>query len=353
MAAQQPILHTTGLHIGYASGKKKLKTVSGPLNLDLYAGELICLLGPNGCGKSTLLRTISGLQHPLDGRIELSGENLAQLKPTAIAKKISLVLTDTVRSGNLDVYALISLGRYPYSGWLGILTAEDKAAIDHAIKATHTAPFLTRKMDSLSDGECQKVMLARAIAQDTPLIILDEPTAHLDLPSRIQLMRLLHELARETSKAILISTHELDLALQVADQIWLMDSDGHLVSGLPEQLILDGSFQQAFDKDGIAFDAATGAFHLHSAEKVIIHLIGDGIAAFWTRKALVRKGFSLRDDQNAVFTVTVSTDSSGNRWTIKKIDGEALTFLTLPAFLSAITQLTEPGPQKPSATAGA
>jgi len=335
MKKQQLILHTTALTIGYHPGKHHAKVIAGPLNLSLYAGQLICLLGPNGCGKSTLLRTVSGLQHQLSGSIQLEGKELKGLKPAEIAKQISLVLTDNVRSGNLDVYSLIALGRYPYSGWLGILNQIDKAAIDYAIHVTGTAAFLNRKMDSLSDGECQKVMLARAIAQDTPLIILDEPTAHLDLPSRIQLMRLLHQLAKETGKAILLSTHELDLALQVADQIWLMDSSGHLAAGLPEELILDGSFQQAFDKDGISFDASTGAFHIHPPGKDELCVIGEGTAAFWTRKALIRKGYVLA--KAAARTITVSDDGGKISWLLDT-DGRKLSFHTLSSVLDTLDQ---------------
>ncbi|QNK63747.1 ABC transporter ATP-binding protein [Pedobacter sp. PAMC26386] len=332
MTAQKTLLHISGLTIGYQAGKNKTKAVAGPLNLELHAGQLICLLGPNGCGKSTLLRTISGLQHPLKGEILLDGKDLKKLKPAQVARKISLVLTDNIRSGNLDVYSLISLGRYPYSGWLGILTEEDKHIIDQAIKATNTADFLGRKMDSLSDGECQKVMLARAMAQDTPLIILDEPTAHLDLPSRIQLMRLLHQLAKDTNKAILLSTHELDLALQVADQIWLMSNGGHLDAGLPEELVLNGSFQHAFDKDGIAFDAATGTFNIHYAGKRNIQVIGEGVAAFWTRRALIRNGFSISQERENILTVLVSGDGADSIWKVQQND-ELIIYNSLREFL--------------------
>jgi len=335
MAAQTSLLHTSGLTIGYQAGKSKPKVIAGPLDLELYAGQLICLLGPNGCGKSTLLRTISGLQHPLKGEIILDGKELKKMKPAQVAKKISLVLTDNIRSGNLDVYSLISLGRYPHSGWLGILTAHDKQVIDNAIKATHTEAFLDRKMDSLSDGECQKVMLARAMAQDTPLIILDEPTAHLDLPSRIQLMRLLHQLAKETNKAILLSTHELDLALQVADQIWLMSNGGHLDAGLPEELVLNGSFQHAFDKDGIAFDAATGTFNIHYAGKRSIKVTGEGTAAFWTKKALVRNGFNISTAGQNDLRVSVSGEGPEFIWTVQK-NNEHTTYTSLRGFLAAL-----------------
>ncbi|WP_367868072.1 ABC transporter ATP-binding protein [Pedobacter sp. WC2423] len=336
MEAQNSLLNTSGLTIGYQAGKGKTKVIAAALDLELHAGQLVCLLGPNGCGKSTLLRTISGLQHPLKGEIILDGAALHQLKPAQVAKKISLVLTDNVRAGNLDVYSLISLGRYPYSGWLGILTEQDKQIIGQAIKATDTGAFAGRKMDSLSDGECQKVMLARAIAQDTPLIILDEPTAHLDLPSRIQLMRLLHQLAKETNKAILLSTHELDLALQVADQIWLMSSGGQLDAGLPEELVLNGAFQHAFNKDGIAFDAASGTFNIHQAGKRNIKVSGEGVAAFWTQKALVRNGFSISSAQDhQALMVTVSGEGADALWTVEKNKVSA-TYTSLREFLNSL-----------------
>lgn len=292
MKSTMALMHIEALEIGYKRGLEAGKIVAGPLALDLYAGQLVCLLGPNGSGKSTLLRTLSGLQPSLHGTIEVMGDRLERMAPAQIAKIISLVLTDNVRSGNLDVYSLIALGRYPHTGWLGRLGKKDKEMIDLAIQSTYTSSFLQRKIDSLSDGECQKVMLARALAQDTPLIILDEPTAHLDLPSRIQLMRLLHQLAKEMNKAILIATHELDLALQAADKIWLMH-EGKLSTGLPEQLVLDGTFQQAFDKDGILFHKETGTFNLHHTGTKDIIVEGRGAVAFWTKRALIRIGFNI------------------------------------------------------------
>lgn len=331
----QAILQTEALHIGYAAGKRDAKTIAGPLNLSLYPGEMICVLGPNGCGKSTLLRTVSGLQHAVSGSVVLKGRNMAQLKPAELAKQISLVLTDNIRNGNLDAYSVIALGRYPYSGWLGILSAGDKTAIDRAVQMTGTAEFLNRKIDSLSDGECQKVLLARAMAQDTPLIVLDEPTAHLDLPSRIQLMRLLHQLAKETQKAILISTHELDLALQVADQIWLMDNHGHLAAGLPEELVLNGSFRQAFDKDGISFDAATGTFPVHLLAKEEISVLGDGTAAFWTRKALIRKGYAVNSSAAAGRVVRVTESPELTTWLLRGGQGNQ-SFHSLREFLDTL-----------------
>lgn len=318
MKRGQPLLRINDLVIGYLNGRNEGRQVAGPLSLAMDGGQLICLLGPNGCGKSTLLRSIAGLQPVLGGTIEIGEDRLDRLSPAQIAKKISLVLTDNVRSGNLDVYALIALGRYPHTGWLGMLSKKDREMIDLAIASTFTAPFLGRKLDSLSDGECQKVMLARALAQDTPLIILDEPTAHLDLPSRIQLMRLLHQLAREMNKAILISTHELDLALQAADQIWLM-SDGGLRTGLPEELVLNGAFQQAFDKDGILFDSATGTFNLqHSAQRRIT-LAGEGMVAFWTKRALLRHGYQVTEEHTGLM-ISVTGSQEQPVWLLSKND---------------------------------
>jgi len=301
------LLQATSLLVGYKQGSKSEKVVAGPINMTMFPGQLICLLGPNGAGKSTLLRTLAGLQIPLRGSIQLADKQLSKLSPSQIAKKLSLVLTESVKSGNLDVYSLISLGRYPYSGWLGKLSSEDKKIINQAIHSAHVEDFIHRKISQLSDGECQKVMLARALAQDTPLIILDEPTAHLDLPSRIELMRLLHKLARETEKGILISTHELDLALQVADQIWLIKKDGSLISGSPESMVLNGSFEAAFDKAGIAFDKSTGSFNLYQNNGTVIQLDGHGPAAFWTKRALLRRGYNISNTQPEIKISVIET----------------------------------------------
>ncbi|WP_207531681.1 ABC transporter ATP-binding protein [Desertivirga arenae] len=307
------LLNIDGLTIGYRNGSKKVK-VAGPLNIAMKAGELVCLLGPNGAGKSTLIRTIAGLQDPFEGTVKIDGKLLSDLKPMEIATKLSVVLTDSVRSSNLDVYSLISLGRNPYSGWLGRLGRKDREVIQNAISATHLENFLDRKMGQLSDGESQKVMLARALAQDTPLIILDEPTAHLDLPSRIEMMRLLHRLAKETNKAILVSTHELDLALQVADKIWLLKKDGNVDAGLPEDLVLNEVFEKAFEKNGILFDRESGTFSIHEEGQRSINLKGSGAAAFWTKRALIRNGFVVAENPQLPL---IEVAAHGNSWLIR------------------------------------
>lgn len=303
------LLHTRELVTGYHQSGSRI-VVSGELpDLVIGAGQLICLLGPNGSGKSTLLRTLAGLQPALGGRVEIEGQ--WGLSSTELAKKISLVLTDRVTGNNLDVYSLVALGRYPWSSWLGGLQETDRTAIDRAIASAGIGELLGRKVFTLSDGESQKVMLARALAQDTPILMLDEPTAHLDLPSRIRLMRLLHRLARELNKGILLSTHELDLALQVADEVWLLEAGGGAGTmagpgpagtagapfhkGTPEDLILTGIFEAVFAREDVVFDRAAGVFRIPPEGQMQIRLEGEGVEAFWTRRALQRAGYTVME----------------------------------------------------------
>jgi iron complex transport system ATP-binding protein len=289
MVAATPLLSARNLQTGYRSGTRTTVVASMLPDLQLEPGQLICLLGPNGSGKSTLLRTLSGLQPPLGGEIHIRG--IDRWTPAALAKKISLVLTDRVRGNNLTVDTLVALGRYPWSGWLGGLNPTDLSRIEWAVNATGIGPLRDRKIHTLSDGQSQKVMLARALAQDTPILMLDEPTAHLDLPSRIRLMRILHQLARETRKAILLSTHELDLALQIADEVWLLHAGGQLSSGAPEDLVLNGIFEAAFAEEDVAFDREAGNFQIYTPQEKLVRLTGEGLALFWTRRALRRAGF--------------------------------------------------------------
>ena len=314
-APSAPLLAAHALTIGY-SAARAAKPVAGPLNFALNPGELVALLGPNGAGKSTLLRTLAGLQAPLAGRLVLADKDLATVSAAERARLLSIVLTDRVEAGGLTALELVRLGRHPHTGWLGGLSAHDEERVQAALAATSTTAFAPRRVDELSDGERQKVLLARALAQDTPVILLDEPTAHLDLPNRVALLRLLHKLARTTNKAILLSTHELDLALQAADRLALLTADGVLHLGTPEDLVLDGTFAAAFAREGLAFDAATGTFPLHDTHGPAVRLVGSGPAAFWTRRALERAGYSLTASPAALAEITVSSAPDGYRWAL-------------------------------------
>jgi iron complex transport system ATP-binding protein len=311
------IAETHDLAIGYKSRNGSSKIVANQIETALHAGELVCLMGPNGSGKSTLIKTLVGMQPPLGGNIVLFGMPLNQLSAKDIAQKISTVLTDRITIGNLDEFTLVSFGRSPYTGWLGRLQNEDEEQVKWAIEVTGLQPLADRDISTLSDGELQKVMIARALAQDTDLILLDEPTVHLDLPSRVEIMRLLHRLARETGKGILLSTHELDLALKACDKAWLMNNNRQLISGVPEDLVLNGTFENIFQRDNVDFDRRTGSFHLHQNNKNKINVQGDSVGSFWTKRALEREGIQIADSEHADRTIIVEKNRANFRWRVE------------------------------------
>jgi iron complex transport system ATP-binding protein len=295
------ILTTHDLSIGYRVSGKRVRCVACDVNVSLQAGEVVCLLGPNGAGKSTLLRSLAGMQPPIAGEVRLLGENISALSALDLAKRLSLVLTEKVDVGMLCAYTLVSLGRYPYTDWWGNLTPEDESIIHWALKSVGAEHLASRQVSELSDGERQKIMIARALAQSPMVMLLDEPTAFLDLPRRVEIMQLLRQLARETHQAILLSTHDLDLALRLADQVWLLTSDGILNVGAPEDLVLSGAFADTFRSEGVEFDVASGEFQLNIPSKEEVIVIGEGLAALWTTRALQRVGFSVRQFENSSF----------------------------------------------------
>lgn len=288
-----PILATTDLAIGYPAPRQPPRLLAAALHLKLDAGELVCLLGPNGAGKSTLLRTLAGMQPPLRGAVWLAGTDPHRSPPRELARRLGVVLTERPEVGLLSVRALAALGRYPHTSWTGRLKPRDEAAIDRALAAVGVTALASRPVKDLSDGERQKVMIARALTQEPQLLLLDEPTAFLDLPRRVELLSLLRRLAREEQRAILMSTHDLDLALRVADKVWLLAPGGELRVGLPEELALDGSLQASFQGEDLVFDPLAGAFRFHHPPVGQIDLSGDGLPALWTRRALEREGFTV------------------------------------------------------------
>jgi iron complex transport system ATP-binding protein len=309
------ILTTHNLTIGYKTSRKTVRYVASDISVSLLAGELVCLLGPNGAGKSTLLRSLAGMQPPISGEVRLLGENIYHLQPQELAKHLSLVLTEKVDVGMLSAYTLVTLGRYPYTDWWGNLTPEDEAIVHWAIKSVGAVHLAQRQVSELSDGERQKIMIARALAQSPIVMLLDEPTAFLDLPRRVEIMQLLRQLARETNQAILLSTHDLDLALRLADKVWLLTANGILHVGAPEDLVLSGAFADTFRSEGVEFDMFSGEFHLHASHKGEINVIGEGIAATWTIRAFKRAGFQVNQNKNGL-SVEVITQSKQFLWQI-------------------------------------
>jgi len=245
-------LSTQNLSIGYRKNKAPFVVLSG-INVELHAGEVVCLIGTNGCGKSTLLRTLSGLQKPLSGNVFINGKDFLKLSNAEKALQMGIVLTEQISIGKMTVEQIVSLGRFPHTDWLGKFSEKDTKKIREAIELVHLQHKINEFFDELSDGEKQRVMIAKALAQDTPIILLDEPTAHLDLPNRVEVMLLLRKLAEQTGKSILLSTHDLDIALQTANKIWLMTQE-KIISELPEELVKNGSLQEVFQNKSIHFD---------------------------------------------------------------------------------------------------
>ncbi|WP_428229718.1 ABC transporter ATP-binding protein [Flavobacterium sp.] len=252
------ILKTLNLTIGYKS-KKETVVIAEHLNLNLNSGKLISLIGANGIGKSTLLRTITGIQEPLSGTVFLNDENINTYKTLDLAQNLSLVLTEKLPPSNLSVFELVALGRQPYTNWIGTLTSTDIDKVQQALELTQIGHLAQKKHYEISDGQLQKVLIARALAQDTPLIILDEPTTHLDLLHKVSLFKLLKKLTQETQKCILFSTHDIDLAIQLSDEMIIMTPE-LIVQDEPCNLISNGSFATLFKDEHIVFDAEKGKF---------------------------------------------------------------------------------------------
>lgn len=252
------VLYTSNLSIGYSTKKERI-VLAENLNLKLKQGKLNTLVGANGIGKSTLLRTITAIQKPLSGTVLLKEKDIFSFNPVDLAQNLSLVLTEKLPPSNLTVFELVALGRQPYTNWIGKLSDDDFMKINYALKITQIEHLKDKKHFEISDGQLQKVLIARALAQDTDLIILDEPTTHLDLLHKVSVFKLLKKLAAETNKCILFSTHDIDLAIQLSDEMIVMTSE-NIIQDEPRNLILKGVFNTLFDDKSIVFDPEKGKF---------------------------------------------------------------------------------------------
>ncbi|WP_111670585.1 ABC transporter ATP-binding protein [Algoriphagus litoralis] len=287
---QHIALEGKGLTLGYFHQKSK-KEILSDLDFQLFSGELTCLLGPNGVGKSTLIKAILGQIKPWKGEILIETQSIENLGVEELAKRISVVLTDPVFPGNMTVGQLVALGRTPHTGWSGKLNSTDREIVEKALSDTKITYLRNERLSEISDGQRQKAMIARALAQDGKLMILDEPTAHLDLVNRFEIMELLRDIAAQKGKAVLVVTHDLDIAIETADRFWLLNCGTPLISGKPEDLIISGKINLLLPGEKYRFSVERGKLE-SEIQDLRFEISGPKELVFWTRKAIQKAGIS-------------------------------------------------------------
>jgi iron complex transport system ATP-binding protein len=274
--------------LGYSQQGKR-KELLRDLSFQLYSGELTCLLGPNGVGKSTLIKAILGDLKPWEGRLILGQQELHTYSLEERAKRIAVVLSEPSYPGNLTVGQLVALGRTPHTSWGGKLGTEDRKWVEQALSDTRLTALQDERLGELSDGQRQKAMIARALAQDGKVLVLDEPTAHLDLINRLEIMTLLREISQKKEKAVLVVTHDLDIALETADRFWLMNCGSPLHMGRPEDILLSGKIQDLFPGEKYRFELERGKVELVQ-DPDNLSIEGPAAGVYWVKKALQKAG---------------------------------------------------------------
>lgn len=310
-AEKNIMLEIRSLLIGYGKAGKS-RPLLPPLNARAAKGELVAVIGRNGIGKSTLLRTVVGLLAPLGGSVIIDGKNLHDYNRTELALKAGYISTEQVRIDSMKVAELVELGRYPHTSWNGRLTEEDMVAIDFAVKKTGLTQLAGRFVNELSDGERQKAMIARVIAQDTGVIIMDEPTAFLDIISKFSIIQLLRSLADEKGSCVLFSTHDLQMALNECDRLWIIGDDS-FYDGAPEDLVLAEIPNRLFHDNNIVFSHSGESFGYRKILKGDVTVKGTGIQKYWTRKAVNRAGFRAVDDETDI-SIEVAYNGKKTKW---------------------------------------
>lgn len=311
-------MRATDLSIGYRihNGEQRIHE---RLSFSLYPGELTCLLGANGTGKSTLLRTLAASQPALGGELLLQGKPLAGLNERERSRAIGLVLTDKTQAGGLTVSELVALGRQPHTGFFGRLHAHDRAIIQEAMEAVGIAHKARNYIAELSDGERQKAMIAKALVQESPLILLDEPTAFLDVVSRIEIMTLLHTLATTQQKAILLSTHDIEQALVLSDRLWLLSRESGLQCGVTEDLILNHHMDDLFAHNDIRFDYEHGIYYpkVNSLRSIGLKAENE-VLRHWAMNALNRHHYSCLPAEESNEALPYLLVESANRLSLRR-----------------------------------
>jgi len=320
------MLELQNIKTGYKH-KGTTKIVSRDINTSAKPGDFIAVLGPNGSGKSTLFKSILGNIPFINGTCLLNGKPL--IAQSEIAKQIAVVYTDKSLYSDITVYEFIALGRSPHTNWWGSLSAKDVALVEEAISSTKLQNFVDKQVNRLSDGEKQRVFIARALAQDTPLIILDEPTAHLDLPGRIEIQLLLRKLCQEKKILVLMSTHDIDLSMQLASKVWLFNQKGDFTQGMAEDLVLNNTLEGVFGSPQLKFKTDTGLYELVMDTCIEVSLAGDSLSIYWTSRALRRNGY------NVSATAAIRISCSEKSWGITS-NGKVQNVSSLEALLGLL-----------------
>ncbi len=288
------IIETYNLSTGFIKKRTPDVVLQKDINVGLKSGELVFLLGVNGSGKSTLMRTLLGLHKPIDGDVFYDGIPVGKIREKELARKVSVVFTEALTGSYLTVYDIVAMGRYRFAPLYGKLAAKDKEIINNALRQVEMSGFSDNIFSKLSDGEKQKVLIARALAQETPFMFFDEPAAFIDAPGKIALMELLADIAKNQNKGVLLTTHDIEMALHYADKIWLLKKEKPLIEGIPEDLVLNGHIQKYFNHNDIIFNETTALFEKRkNVTKKRINVSGDGVRAIWLSNALKRKGFEV------------------------------------------------------------
>ena len=311
------IINIQNAEIGYV-GKKNKISLAEKINLQASKGEIIALIGVNGAGKSTLLRSVLGIIPFLSGEIYVEDKNLNEYSSSEKSKKISFVSTEIVRVNHMRVSDLVAVGRYPHTGSSGVLSAKDIQIVKNSLRKVNLLGYYNKKLSEISDGERQKVMIARALAQDTQIIILDEPASFLDIENKYTAYNILKELAENEGKTVVFSTHDLNIALKSADKIWLI-KESRIIEGAPEDLILDNIFDDVFDSDKIIFDSENGDFKSVQKLSKPVNIYAENINKFvkiLTEKAINRIGFYLSESKTD-FEIRIKNNQKKYSWNLK------------------------------------
>jgi len=308
-------IEAKNLSIAYSADSPLLESI----DIKAFAGNLIALIGINGSGKSTLLKSLLNLHIPHQGSVFINGKNIKDYTLSDLAKTISYVSTEIITVQNLSVYNLVAMGRSPYTNWLGTISSADHDIVLNSLVKVGMENYKDKNIHEISDGERQRVLIARTLAQDTPIILLDEPTSFLDLPNKFEIIDLLHSLARDHNKTILFSTHDLNIALQESDVFWIIEKN-KIREGCPEDLILSGEFSTIFKGSKLGFNKSDGIFAIEKIKKYQIGLSGIGNELFWTTKALERIGFNVVPIDKKLNVKIIDSEDKNTRWELSSSD---------------------------------